>query len=318
MLHFSRWKIISIVAATLLSIIYALPNFLPPGALDRLPSWWPKQAMSLGLDLKGGSYLLLEANVSQLKKEWFDQIEDDVRARLRKARIQYTGLGATGDLVRVRISKPEELEKAKSELASIAQPVQGSIMSGFSGGTSYDLTIATNADGTITITPTEPALLARVNNGMASLISVLGQRINALGTTEPTIVRQGAGRIVVQVPGLDNPERLKELIGKTAKLSFHEVDSSKSVEEAVATGVPPGSKLFEMERDDKSENSAEAENSAQGRQCRQRRGSGRCAAELRQSEQRACGLVPVQYLGRAPVRQVHAGQCRPALCHRSR
>ncbi len=106
-------------------------------------------------------------------------------------------------------------------------------------------------DGSFTITPTPPALTERLNNGMASLISVLGQRINALGTTEPTIVRQGADRIVVQVPGLDNPERLKEIIGRTAKLSFHEVDQSKTVEDAEATGVPPGSKIFAMERDDK-------------------------------------------------------------------
>jgi preprotein translocase subunit SecD len=124
-------------------------------------------------------------------------------------------------------------------------------MSGITGGTGNDLDIVSAADGSITITPTKPALIARINNGMASLISVLGQRIDALGTTEPTIVRQGAERIVVQVPGLDNPERLKELIGKTAKISFHEVDTSKTAEDAESGGVPPGSKVFEMERDDK-------------------------------------------------------------------
>ncbi|MEZ5924967.1 MAG: protein translocase subunit SecD [Hyphomicrobiaceae bacterium] len=251
MLHFSRWKILSIVAACVLAFVYALPNMLPAGTLDRLPSWWPKQTLALGLDLKGGSYLLLEANVDQLKKEWFDQIEDDIRSRLRKARIQYTGLGASGGSVRVRITKPEDYEKARTELASMAQPVQDSQIFSITGGAGNDLDIVNAGDGTVTFTPTEPALRARVSNGMASLISVLGQRINALGTTEPTIIRQGADRIVVQVPGLDNPERLKELIGKTAKLSFHEVDLSKSVADAEATGVPPGSKIYDMERDDK-------------------------------------------------------------------
>lgn len=251
MLHFSRWKILSILAVCLVGLIYTLPNLLPSGALDRFPSWWPKETLSLGLDLKGGSYLLLEANVEQLKKEWFDQIEDDVRSRLRRARIQYSGLGSTGDAVRVRISKPEDIEKARTELNGMIQPLQGSIFTGQAGN---NLDVQGAPDGSFTITPTAAAITERLGNGMASVISVLGQRINALGTTEPTIVRQGANRIVVQVPGLDDPERLKAIIGKTAKLSFHEVDQSKTVTDVQATGVPPGSKIFDMERDDKNPN----------------------------------------------------------------
>jgi preprotein translocase subunit SecD len=244
MLQLSPWKRLSVLAVCLLSLVYALPNFVAPGALDGLPSWWPKKPLSLGLDLKGGSYLLLEANVDELKREWETQIEDDIRQRLRKARIQYTGLGHSAGSAVVRITKPEDLEKARAELAGMAQPLQGGIVSGITGSSGNDLEIVAGADGTITVTPTEPAIVARINNGMASLISVLGQRINALGTTEPTIVRQGAQRIVVQVPGLDNPEQLKALIGKTAKLSFHEVDQSKTATEAEATGVPPGSKIY--------------------------------------------------------------------------
>ena len=254
MLQLSPWKTLTILAACLLSFVYALPNFVPTGALDGMPSWWPKKPLSLGLDLKGGSYLLLEANVDELKREWETQIESDIRQRLRKARIQYSGLGHASGSAVVRITKPEDLEKAKTELSGMVQSVQGGIVSGITGGSARDLDIVASADGTITITPTQPALVARVNNGMASLISVLGQRINALGTTEPTIVRQGADRIVVQVPGLDNPEQLKTLIGKTAKLSFHEVDQSKTATEAEATGVPPGSKIYQMESESKDPN----------------------------------------------------------------
>ncbi|MFO1172567.1 MAG: protein translocase subunit SecD [Hyphomicrobiaceae bacterium] len=265
MLHISPWKTVAIVAVTLLSLIYTLPNFLPAGSLDGFPSWWPKKPFALGLDLQGGSHLLLQADlesrdevdkatgqkkhVKGLKEEWRDQIEADIRKRLRDAKIGYSGLGVSGESVKVRITKPEDLDRAKTELAGMAQPLTGGMVSGITGTAAKDLEIVAAADGTITITPTPQALTARVNNGMSSLISVLGQRINALGTTEPTIIRQGADRIVVQVPGLENPELLKELIGKTAKLSFHEVDQSKTVADAEATGVPPGSSIFPMVRD---------------------------------------------------------------------
>ena len=265
MLHLSRWKTLSIAAVCLASLVYALPNFLSPGALDAMPSWWPKKSLSLGLDLKGGSYLLLQADlesrevvdpatgakshVKGLKEEWRDQIQADARKRLREAKIGYTGLGVQSDSVKVRISNPEDVEKARTELTALAQPIQGGIVSGITGGSALDLEIVTSSDGTISITPTPQALTARVNSGMASLISVLGQRINALGTTEPTIIRQGTDRIVVQVPGLDDPERLKKIIGATAKLSFHEVDQSKSATEAEATGLPPGTKLYAYKAD---------------------------------------------------------------------
>ena len=107
MLQLTPWRLFSILAICLTGFVYALPNFLSPSALDAMPSWWPKKTLSLGLDLKGGSYLLLEANVDELRREWETQIEDDIRQRLRKARIQYTGLGRSGSSAVVRITKPE-------------------------------------------------------------------------------------------------------------------------------------------------------------------------------------------------------------------
>ncbi len=244
MLHFNRWKISAIVGICLLGFIYALPNLLPASMLRSLPSWWPQQTLSLGLDLRGGSYLLLEADVGELKQEWLTTIEADARKLLRAAKIGYTGLGRAGELVRVRLSKPEQQESALKELRGMIRQLQGNVFAGAGGP---DLGITTDADGSITITPTEPAINERISSGMSASIETVRRRVDQLGTTEPNIQRQGTSRIIVQVPGFDNPEQLKALIKTTAALSFHEVDFSKSPSEAAATGAPPGSKLYPSE-----------------------------------------------------------------------
>lgn len=245
MLQYSRWKTFSVIGVFLLALIYALPNMLPAGALAGLPSWWPKKEMSLGLDLKGGSYLLLQADEKGMVNDWLANIEGDARSRLRAARIGYQGIGSFDGVVRVRMAKPADADKAFEELKKIAQPLGISVFG--STGSNLDITVAKEADGSaISLTPNPPAVLDRVNQGMNSAIETIRRRVDELGTTEPTIVRQGRDRIVVQVPGFSDPARLKEIIGRTAKLSFHDVDTSKTPEEVDSQGAPPGTKLYPM------------------------------------------------------------------------
>jgi preprotein translocase subunit SecD len=112
------------------------------------------------------------------------------------------------------------------------------------GTTVSDVQLTKGEGGVITITPTDPGLQNRISDAIGAAIETVRRRVDALGTTEPTIVRQGTSRILVQVPGLQDTAQLKELIGKTARLSFHEVHQTMSAEEARQTRVPAGYKVY--------------------------------------------------------------------------
>ena len=241
MLHFPRWKTIAILAVCALGILYALPNLFSEKTLAGLPSWLPHKQVHLGLDLQGGSHLLLEMNTQELMDDWLKAIRDDVRQRLRKERIGYTGLRAAKDKVQVRIRKPEDVARAFEVLKQMAQPLQGSI---FTGVTGNDLEIEKGEGGLITIRPSQPAITERINAAIGASIETIRRRVDQLGTTEPNIQRQGRDRILVQVPGFDDPERLKRVIGSTAKLTFHEVHPSMSASEAKAGRPPPGYAVY--------------------------------------------------------------------------
>ena len=255
MLHFERWKIWSIVAVCLFGLLAALPNLLSTDFLrDRWPGFLPHSRINLGLDLRGGSYLLLEANLDKLKQTRLESIINDARKALREAKIPYTGLGKAGDGVRFRISKPEDAAKTL-ELANKLRRPLGTTLLGGSGAP--DLEVKTEDSGNlITLTPTPEALNDRIASAMGAAQEVVRKRIDALGTTEPSIQRQGLSRMVVQVPGFDDPEKLIKVIGKTAALAFHAVDETKSVQDAKANGVPPGSKIFPADENDTKRNSA--------------------------------------------------------------
>lgn len=243
MLYFSRWKAFSIIAVSLLGILFALPNLFSPSQLESLPSWMQKR-MPLGLDLQGGSHLLLQMNVDELRQDWLESISGDVRQTLRQERIGYSGLTARGNEVRVTIRQAEDVENALTKLRALAQPLTSSLMLGTSD---QDIVVEqlSGADARIiTVQPTQAALNERVSNAVASSIETIRRRIDELGTTEPIIQRQGIDRILLQVPGFNDPKRLKELVGQTAKLAFHLVDQTMTASEAQAGNPPPGSAIF--------------------------------------------------------------------------
>lgn len=241
MLHYSRTKTILTLLLIGLGLLLVVPNLLSPETRERLPEW-AQRTIVLGLDLQGGSHILLEVDRNALREERLEQLRDEVRTALREERIGYSGLGQAGGSVQVRLRDAADLERARTRLNQIAAPVTTSILGAGSAGA--DLEITSTPDGVITLTPTQAGLDARVRSAVDQSIEIVRRRVDELGTTEPSIQRQGADRILVQVPGLQDPQRLKELIGTTAKLAFRMVDLSMPVEQAVATRPPADSEVL--------------------------------------------------------------------------
>ena len=242
MLYFAKWKIILVLVVSLGGILFALPNVLGPEITRNIPGWLPSKQVHLGLDLQGGSHLLLEVGVDVVVSERMQTVRDDVRRTLREARIGYTGLRVAGETVNLNIRKPEQFDEGLKKLKTLAAPVTGGL---FSDGTTRDLLFTSPGAQQITITLSTPAKEARIKAAVEQSIEIVRRRVDELGTTEPTIQRQGTDRILVQVPGLDDPARLKALLGQTAKMSFRLVDVSVSPEQALAGAVPTSSELLE-------------------------------------------------------------------------
>jgi preprotein translocase subunit SecD len=239
MLHFTRLK----AAATLLTALFiclcAVPNFFSDETLKSLPTWAQRHIV-LGLDLQGGSHILLEVDSAAVRREQSQALLDDVRRVLRDARIGYTGLAVRGNSVEVRLRQVSDASQAMSKLNELSRPLSGILAT--AGQRSIDIT--QNGE-TIRLTPTEPAILERIRQSVEQSIQIVERRVNELGTVEPLIQRQGVDRILVQVPGLQDPTRLKEILGKTAKLDFRMVDESIPAEQLQGgASIPPDSEIL--------------------------------------------------------------------------
>jgi preprotein translocase subunit SecD len=216
----------------------AVPNFFPEAQVTTWPAW-AQRRLVLGLDLQGGSYLLLEVDSNYVKKEKLDQVRDDVRRVLREAKIGYTGLSTKGDAVEVRV-KDADLQTTLSKLRELSQPLGGLL--GSNGQRSLEVSDA--GGGLIRLTVPQAAITERVRQTIEQSIQIVERRVNQLGTVEPVIQRQGTDRILVQVPGLQDPTRLKELLGKTAKMEFRMVDTSVPPDQAQQGRLPADSELL--------------------------------------------------------------------------
>ena len=239
MLYFTRWKALAIILTALVVCLCAVPNFFSEARVKTWPAW-AQRHLVLGLDLQGGSYLLLEVDSNYVKKEKLDQVRDDVRNALRVAKIGYTGLNVRTDTVEVRITKDTDLQTALTKLRDLSQPLGGLL--GSNGQRSLD--VADAGGGLIRLTVPPAAITERIRQSVEQSIQIVERRVNELGTVEPLIQRQGNDRILVQVPGLQDPTRLKELIGKTAKMEFRMVDLTVPPDQAQRGGVPPDSELL--------------------------------------------------------------------------
>jgi preprotein translocase subunit SecD len=240
MLYFTRWKATAIILTAFVICLFAVPNFLPEKMVQSWPKWAQRHIV-LGLDLQGGSHILLEVDTNAVRKEKLEAVRDDVRRVLRDARVGYTGLVVRGNGVEVRIREGSNFDQAVDKLRELSQPL-GGILGSSTGQRTLDVT--TEAGSLVRLTVTEPAIVERVRQSVEQSIQIIERRVNELGTVEPLIQRQGVDRILVQVPGLQDPTRLKELLGKTAKLDFRMVDVSIPAEQALQGRVPPDSEIL--------------------------------------------------------------------------
>jgi preprotein translocase subunit SecD len=239
MLYFTRWRAAAILVTAFVVCLFAVPNFIPAKVVDSWPKWAQRHVV-LGLDLQGGSHILLEVDTNAVRKEKLETVRDDVRRVLREARIGYTGLAVRGNSVEVRVREGTNSADARAKLQTLSQPVGGIL--GTPGQNSPE--IAEEGNGLYRLTVTDQAIRERVRQAVEQSIQIIERRVNELGTVEPLIQRQGTDRVLVQVPGLQDPTRLKELLGKTAKLDFRLVDQSMTVEQAQQTRPPPDSEIL--------------------------------------------------------------------------
>jgi len=236
MLALSRWKIILVVASALFGLIFTLPNVLPDSALQAMPSWLPHDRLSLGLDLRGGSYLLMEVDTNALNQERLTNLTEDVRTKLRVAQINFSNLGLQGQVVQVQITDPAQYDPAYKLLSS---QIGGALTSG-----GRDTTVRQTPGQTIQVAYVPQAAKDAAEDAVTRSIEIIRKRIDALGATNPSITRQGANRIVIEAPGESDPERLKAVIGKTAKLTFQLVDTTLSPDDLKAGRIPPDDQVL--------------------------------------------------------------------------
>ena len=241
MLYFSRFKIIAILLTCLAGLIAASPNFFSKETLAHWPTFLPSKPLPLGLDLQGGAHLLLAMDQDEIRKDWLDNLRDSARKSLRDAKIGFSGLGIQGSQLQIKLAKPEDRAAALTELRKLMQPLGNSVLG--TAGNDIEVNEGTDAN-TILMKPSDEGMKARVLNAAASSIETVNRRINNLGTSESTVVRQGVDRILIQFPGLSDTKELKRLIGETAKLTFHEVHPSTSAEDAKLTAAPVGYKIY--------------------------------------------------------------------------
>ena len=241
MLYFTRWKAVGIILTALVVCLFAVPNFFPEATVKSWPAW-AQRRLVLGLDLQGGSYLLLEIDANAVKKDRLEAIRDDARRALRDAKIRFTGgVVVRGDAVEARIAEPADVPTALAKLRELSQPLGGLL--GSSGQRSLEVNDA--GGGLVRMTIPQAAITERTRLAIEQSIQIVERRINELGTVEPLIQRQGTDRILVQVPGLQDPTQLKELLGKTAKMEFRMVDTTVPPDQALQGRVPPDSEVLQ-------------------------------------------------------------------------
>lgn len=220
MLYFSPSKMVAVAVACLAAVLFAMPNFFAKTTVDVWPEWVPKKQVQLGLDLRGGAHLLLSMDTVELRTNMLKDLREDARAKLIEYKIGQAGIGLTKDGVRLRVARPADMPAALKALRELSQPLSNNFLT---GSDERNLTVEQQGTQLVRLALTEAGLKARVTDAMGGAIETVRRRVDALGTSEPTIARQGESRILVQVPGIDDTAQLKKLLGQTARLAFHAV-----------------------------------------------------------------------------------------------
>lgn len=231
MLDFPRWKVWLVIVTTIVSCLLAVPSLFPERTTDAWPSWVPNPRISLGLDLAGGSSILLEADTADIARQRIEQMETLVTTEMRRQepRISIGDISTAGGRLSFMLRDPSQVDLARERINNLT--------SGVATTGQRDWTIEVVDTSRFILTPTRAGLAAATDSAMAVATEVVRRRVDEFGTREPTIVRQGTSRILVEVPGLQDPEALKQLLGKTARLEFRMVADQV---DPTATVAPPG------------------------------------------------------------------------------
>jgi preprotein translocase subunit SecD len=238
MLDFPRWKVWLTILTIVVGVLFALPSILPPSVTQYLPARFAATKINLGLDLKGGSHLLLEADTGDVAKQRLERMEESIRLEMRRAdpRIEIGDISSTGGDISFYVRDATQVDSAVERARSLTTGI------GVTG--QRDWNVAVRDITRIVMTPTASGLADEVNKAMETARNVVVKRIDPEGTKEVTVVRQGADRILVQVPGLQDPQGLKDLLGKTAKLEFKLVDLAADPAQVAQGNAPPGSQVL--------------------------------------------------------------------------
>ena len=229
MVQIPKWQVFVAAIVLLAGAVFAAPNLLSPETRESLPEWARASVINPGLDLQGGSYVLFEVEIETAIEERLQSVADEIRRSLRQAKIQYTGLAVEQEGVSFQMRDPTRSDEARE---AIDETVQGFLVD--RSAASFRLTFEPNA------------LRELKTNILEQSIEVVRRRIDETGTREPSIQRQGERRILVQLPGVDNPQQIIDIIGKTAKLTFRFVNENA---DPYSGRVPPGTEILESDEE---------------------------------------------------------------------
>lgn len=242
MMKFSKWKIGFVLLVCLYGILGALPNFLNDNQIAQLaPTSLPSSKINLGLDLQGGAHMLLEVDTDGVIQEWLVTIRDDVRNLMNNrnnifdGRIRIAGLNNDASGVFFTVREVEQVGEAETRVKTLVQLLTSTAL--VIPQPDMEVSVDGNA---IRVSPTDQGITTRKLNAVSQTLEVVRHRVDEMGTREPTIQKQGANRVVVQVPGLQNTDTLKENLQKTAKMSFNLVDETVSPADLERGRVPGG------------------------------------------------------------------------------
>lgn len=256
MLYFGRWKLLSIFLVVLLGVLYTVPNFVPEEQRYTISAdgtreargiwrWIPSRTINLGLDLQGGSQIVFEVDMDEVRTAQLEGLAADARQTLRNEQLLPRSVAVVGDEVVVLMIRPEQREQALTSLRNLNGPVTTEF-GGPSLAQMYSMSLDPNDPSAIRISVTDEQFEAIRNRTLSQSITVIRRRIDGLGTNDPTIARNGENRVMVQVPGAEDPQEIIDLVGTQAALSFHLVDDSIDPGPSGQARVPPGRTIYPM------------------------------------------------------------------------
>ena len=240
MLEFPRWKVWLIAIVIALGVLFSIPSLIAgTPAASSWPKWLPQYKISLGLDLAGGSHLLLEADARDALKQRLQSMEESVATELRRdPRIDVGDISTAGGRLSFLVRDPTKVDAAVERLRRLTAPIA------LTGNRDWDVEVVDSTRIVVTPTPSGSAQAWRDAMGVAR--DVVRRRIDPGGTKEITVVTEGGNRILVEVPGVEDPEALKKLIGQTARLEFKLVDLEANPQDVQQGRAPPGSQVLPM------------------------------------------------------------------------